>query len=92
VPAGRWCQFIDDCGRLLGAGLIEEAARLGWTAHDLFGCDGEKPFGRVDQMGLVWFVKGGRVVSISMSAAVIEASTTGARQTFRRKVGALGAC
>jgi hypothetical protein len=25
-----------------------------------------------DRMGLVWFVKGGRIVSISMSAAVIE--------------------
>ena len=42
-----------------------------------------------DQMGLVWFVKGGRIVSISMSAAVIE-TPTGARQTYRRKDGAPG--
>jgi hypothetical protein len=89
VPSGRWHQFINNCGRLLGAGVIEEAARLGWTAYDLFGCDGEKPFGRVDQMGLIWFVKGGRIVSMSMSAAVL-AMPTGARQTYRRKDGAPG--
>jgi hypothetical protein len=46
VPAERWRQFIHDCGRLLAAGLIEEAARAGWTAHDLFGCDDTKPCDR----------------------------------------------
>jgi hypothetical protein len=89
VPSGRWRQFINDCGRLLGAGLIEEAARLGWTAHDLFACNDRNPFARLDQMGLVWFIKGGRVISMSMSAAVIE-TPTGARQTYRRKDGTLG--
>jgi hypothetical protein len=89
VPSGRWRQFVHDCGRLLDAGLIEEAARLGWTAHDLFGCDDERPFARVDQWGLVWLIKGGSIVSVSMSAAVIE-TPTGARQTYRRKDGAPG--
>jgi DNA-binding transcriptional regulator YiaG len=47
----------------------------------------QKPFGRVDQWGLVWLIKGGRIVSMSMSAAVIE-TPTGARQTYRRRDGA----
>jgi hypothetical protein len=35
--------------------------------------------------------RSGRVrITISMSAAVIEAPTTGARQTYRRKAGAQG--
>jgi hypothetical protein len=84
VQSGRWRQLIHDCGRLLDAGLIAEAARLDWTAFDLFGCDDTKPYARIDQMGLFWFVGGGRVVSISMSAAVIE-TLTGARQTYRCK-------
>jgi hypothetical protein len=40
-------------------------------------------------MGLVWFVRGGHVVSMSMFAAVIE-TLTGATQTYRRKDGAPG--
>jgi hypothetical protein len=89
APPNRWRQFIGDCGRLLGAGLIEKAAGLGWTAIDLFGCNEIKPFARIDQMGLLWFIKGGRVASMSMSAAVIE-TATGARQTYRRKPVVVG--
>jgi hypothetical protein len=89
VPLNRWQQFLADARRLFDGGIVAQAASAGWTAHDLFGCDNTKPFGRVDQMGLVWFVKGGRIVSISMSAAVIE-TPTGVRQTFRRKDGAPG--
>jgi len=89
APLNRWWQFIGDCGHLLGAGVIEKAAGLGWTATDLFGCNKIKPFARVDQMGLLWFIKGGRVHSMSMSAAVIE-TATGARQTYRRKPVVVG--
>jgi hypothetical protein len=40
-------------------------------------------------MGLVWFIKGGHILSMSMSAAIIE-TPTGAKQTFRRTDGASG--
>jgi hypothetical protein len=89
VPATRWQQFVDDARRVFDGGIVAQAAAAGWTAHDLFGCDDEKPFARVDQWGLVWFVKGGRAVSMSMSAAVIE-TPTGARQTYRRRDGTPG--
>jgi hypothetical protein len=89
VPLNRWRQFLADARRLIDDGMVAQAAAAGWAAHDLFGCDNTKPFGRVDQMGLVWFVKGGRIVSMSMSAAVIE-TPTGAKQIYRRKGGALG--
>jgi hypothetical protein len=89
VPLSRWRRLTGDCQRLLADGFFEEASRLGWTARDLFGCDDTKPFARVDQMGLVWFMNGGRVVSMSMSAAVIE-TATGAKQTYRRKDDAPG--
>jgi hypothetical protein len=89
VPLVRWRQFLTDARHLFSDGVIAQAAASGWTAYDLFGCDDERPFARVDQWGLVWFVEGSRIVSLSMSAAVIE-TPTGARQTYRRKDGAPG--
>jgi len=89
VPLLRWRQFVGDARRFLKDGTLDQAARLGWTGLDLFGCDESRPFARVDQMGLIWFIRSGRVVSISSSAAVIE-TTAGARQIFRRKSEGFG--
>jgi hypothetical protein len=89
VPLWRWQKLLADARRLIDDGVVAQATAAGWSAHDLFGCDATKPFARLDQMGLAWFVKGACVVSTSMSAAVIE-TQTGARQTYRRKAGAPG--
>ena len=59
VPPKRWLRFVDDCGRFLDAGWAERAAALGWGPFELFGCDRKRPFARVDNMGLVWFLNGG---------------------------------
>jgi hypothetical protein len=89
APSKRWLQFIDDARRLLADGTIAHAVQLGWDALDLFGCDAEAPYARIDQMGLVWLVAGNRVLSISSSAAVIE-MRTGSRQTYRRRLSGHG--
>jgi hypothetical protein len=89
IPLNRWRQFLTDARQLIDAGTVAEAAEAGWMAHDLFGCDEEMPLARVDQWGLVWFVKGGRILSVLMSAAVIQ-TPAGVRQTYRRRDGALG--
>jgi hypothetical protein len=84
VPLRRWAQFIDDIGRFLNGGFAEKAAALGWTALDLFGCDRDKPFVRIDRQGLCWLIAGSRLVDLSENTAIIE-TWTGARQTWRRK-------
>jgi hypothetical protein len=89
LPSRRWPRFIDDARRLLADGTIARAVELGWDAFDLFGCDAEAPYARIDQMGLVWLVAGNRVLSISSSAAVIE-MRTGSRQTYRRRLSSHG--
>ena len=89
VPLSRWRQVNDDCRRPVDRGLAGEALGNGWTAIYLFGCNEAKPFARIDQMGLVWFIKGGRIISMSMSAAIIE-TPIGARHTYRRKMGDVG--
>ena len=64
VPPRRWLRFIDDCGRFLDDGWASRAAELGWGPLDLFGCDRERPFGRVDHLGLLWLLKGCAIVEL----------------------------
>jgi hypothetical protein len=83
VPLKRWQRFIGDA-RLFLERWGGQAAVLGWGPHDLVGCDRNRPFARIDQCGLLWLLNGARVVMLADDAAAIE-TTTGARQTWRRK-------
>jgi hypothetical protein len=84
VPPRRWMQIVDDIRRFVHGGFAEKAAALGWAALDLFGCDREKPFARVDRQGLCWLISGNRLIELFENGATIE-TWTGARQTWRRK-------
>ena len=90
MPLRRWQTFIDDVGRFLDSRFAEKAAALGWGPYELFGCDRDRPFARIDQLGLCWLLAGNRLVDLSESEAVIEIWTTGAWQTYRRKLGEPG--
>jgi hypothetical protein len=87
-PAGisppRWLRFIGDGHHFLDAGWAARAAEFGWSSFDLFGCDRKRPFARVDNMGLVWFVNGGTIVALRPDGAVIETRMR-ARQSYRRR-------
>jgi hypothetical protein len=85
VPLRRWVQFINDCGHFLDHGWAAKAERLGWRAVDLFGCDRERPFARIDAAGLLWLVNGQKLVALSVDRAVIEISVTGTLQIYYRK-------
>jgi hypothetical protein len=83
VPLRRWQRFVDDVGLFLDR-WAAYAAALGWTPHDLFGCDRDRPFARIDQSGLLWLLNGDKLVALAADAAVIQ-TPTGSRQTWRRK-------
>jgi hypothetical protein len=89
VPVRGWLRFIDDCGRFLDDGWADEAVALGWGPFDLFGCDRERPFARIDHMGLLWLLNGGTIVEMHRDHAIIE-TLGGARQTYRRRPVELG--
>jgi len=89
VPLRRWQRFVDDVGRFLDSSFCVVATALGWGPLDLFGCDRDRPFARIDQQGLCWLIAGNRLVDLSENAAIIE-SWTGARQTWRRKPSDIG--
>jgi hypothetical protein len=84
VPPRRWLRFIDDCGHFLDVGWAARAAALGWGPPDLFGCDRERPFARLDHMGMLWLLNGGTVVELHRDQATIE-TVSGVRQGYRRR-------
>jgi hypothetical protein len=87
VPPRRWLQFVDDVGRFLDSPFRAVAASLGWGPYDLFGCDRDRPFARIDCAGLLWLLNGDRLVELREDAATIE-SGAGVRHTWRRKPNA----
>lgn len=84
VPSRRWLAFINDCGRFLDGGFAAKAAALGWGPFDVFGCNRDRPFARIDQAGLLWLLNGDRLIAMSENTATIE-TRTGTRQTWHRK-------
>ena len=85
----RWRTLIDDGGRFLdqwGA----EAARLGWSALDVFGVHPVAPNARYDAMGLVLLINGGEVISIKSDRATIRARGSGSLLTYLRRPSAGG--
>jgi hypothetical protein len=89
VPPRRWLRFIEDCGRFLDGGWAARAALLGWGPLDLFGCNRERPFVRVDHLGLLWLLNGGTVVELHRDRAIIE-TEGGARQCYHRRPVEIG--
>jgi hypothetical protein len=84
VPPVRWRRFVDDVGHFLDCPFCAVAAALGWTPYDLFGCDRDRPFARIDQMGLQWLLNGNRLVALTENTATIQMSAS-VRQTYRRR-------
>jgi hypothetical protein len=89
VPAKRWPRFVDDIGRFLDSPFCAVAAALGWGPYDLFGCDPDRPFARIDKAGLLWLLNSDKLRALSESVATIE-TRTGARQTYRRRTAEPG--
>jgi hypothetical protein len=84
VPSRRWQRFVDDVGLFLDGPFCAVATALGWGPLDLFGCDGTRPFARIDRAGLVWLLAGDKLIALTADTATVE-TRTGARQTYRRK-------
>jgi hypothetical protein len=79
----RWRTLIDDGGRFLdrwGA----EAARLGWSAEDVFGVHPIAPGARYDAAGLVLLIDGGEVTDIDTRSASIRTKSSGATLVYLR--------
>jgi len=82
VDAADWQQAIEDGHRFVTQ-WGKQAEGLGWAPADLFGLHTppEKPapnyrrLSRYDQTGLIWLLRGRRVVELTKDKAVIETPT-----------------
>src|SRR4051812_34589881 len=71
VPVDRWQQAVADAGAFL-ATWGAQAEQFGWAPEDLFGLHPTAPLARVDMMGLLWILQGGRVIALTTNAAVLS--------------------
>src|SRR5262249_19602031 len=85
VPPHRWRQFVNDCHQVvLGPeGWAERAASLDWDSASLFGCHPTRPLEHLGAAGLLWLVRGGRLVQLHKDGAVISAN--GVDLTYHRR-------
>jgi hypothetical protein len=79
----RWQQVVND-GSLFLDGWAAKAARLGWSAEDVFGVHPAAPGARYDCMGLVPLIGGGIVVSMTTDRATIR-KVSGAELVYLRR-------
>jgi hypothetical protein len=99
VPEDRWHQAIVDA-KAFTSKWGAKAQAFGWTARDLFGLPDvpDRPrasyqrLSRYDQTGLVWLLKGRRVIELTKDNAVIEtaAGTVSYRRYNKPALGPLG--
>ncbi len=80
----RWRILINDGDRFLDQ-WGDEAARLGWTALDVFGVHPKAPGARYDAAGLVVLINGGDVISIKSDRATIQSNGGKALLTYLRR-------
>jgi hypothetical protein len=81
LPA-RWRELVDNAGLFIDRWAIQ-AASLGWSPADIFGCHRQAPLARYDLQGLVFVIGSGEVVAITALSATIR-TRGGAPQTYRR--------
>ncbi len=84
-PEDRWPTLLEDSRRFLGI-WAPQAAALGWTTSDLFGCDPYAPWARVDAQGLILMINGDTVEAITRDSATIR-TETGSIQRYYRNHG-----
>ena len=66
-------------------GWGEQAHALGWTTVDLFGVHPRAPFARNDCMGLVWFLPGKHLATLTSSTATLKRDRGHVTTFYRRQ-------
>ena len=64
VPNVVWTALLAATARFIAGGWTPEAAALGWSALDLWGCHPERPAQRLDLAGALWLIGADDVTAI----------------------------
>jgi hypothetical protein len=68
IEPKRWLQFQGDANRFVDQ-WGWQAAALGWSTLDIFGCHPTHPTDRYDTMGLVWMIADAEVIAMGAEVA-----------------------
>lgn len=71
IEPKRWLQLQGDANRFVGHWGVQAAA-LGWSTLDIFGCHPTHPADRYDAMGLVWMLAAAEVVAMGAEVAKLR--------------------
>ena len=82
----RWGVVVNDAGSFLDR-WATQAARLGWSAAEVFGCHRRAPAARYDAAGLVVMMNGDEIVALTDTAATIR-NKRGVVLTHQRRLTA----
>ncbi|MDO8397971.1 MAG: hypothetical protein Q7T45_09125 [Bradyrhizobium sp.] len=63
IEPKRWLRLQEDANRFVAL-WGRQAAALGWSTLDIFGCHPTHPANRYDSMGLVWMIADAEVVAM----------------------------
>jgi hypothetical protein len=87
VPLTRWREFVTDSHKFLteDENWAERAANLGWDELALFGCFRARPLDHLGSAGLLWAIRGGKLVDLHRDWAVIERATDKSRHVHNRR-------
>jgi hypothetical protein len=71
IEPKRWLQLQEDANRFVDQWGVQAAA-LGWSTLDIFGCHPTHPADRYDAMGLVWMLAAAEVVAMGAEVAKLR--------------------
>jgi hypothetical protein len=71
IEPKRWLQLQEDANRFVDQ-WGRQAAALGWSGLDIFGCHPTRPADRYDAMGLVWMIVDAEVVAMGAELAQLR--------------------
>ena len=79
----HWRTVVNDTLVFVDCGQAAQAFALGWSAADLFGCDAQAPWHRLDRAGLMLLVQGREVSELTTAHAALK-HRDGSVLRFRR--------
>ena len=82
VEPNRWLQLQGDANRFIAA-WGRQAAALGWSALDVFGCHPASPSGRYDCMGVVWMIGSSEIRAMSTELVIYRKSSGSLQRAWK---------
>jgi hypothetical protein len=89
LAEARWRALASDTAIFLAGRFAAQAAALGWTTFDLWGCHPRRPLVRLDCRGALWGVALAEIVGGTATAIAIK-TNTGSMLSIRRPQPAPG--